>query len=528
MARHEALELGYHALEHVAARHVIQRVRRISVIPEEAELHAGSEGEAIHDLLALWIGSVHDPLERVDQGSKLVTGVIAEGVDNDNVFVGNLGLRTLGGRRLVRDGAEGPGAEGSAKDAPGRRTHGFVALLGLAPGGATLRSGLAASNALTQDIDELHEAFHDSANLGNLHVIGDSPALDPLEDVVHDVNGIVVVDGSQQFEQHVVSELPNFRYGGPHSDVIQNGLEEVGVVGQHVTVVRHGPLQLGQGLLHDAGGLEDWQVNGLAEPVESAELHVVPFAVRDQILLTKVVDNLVPNGAEHDPLLNAHVQQAVHVSLELVRIAPQQRLSLRAVRVHETLAAIVQALPGVELSCAEEAGGRAAARPRVGREHLAAEVLGGASEAVANVLHGANVAEVVGESDGGAGEGLPDGVPDGHVDTVDAELGKPAQPEEEAHLDEALSRKVGVIVSELDGGQHHGVDLENVGEEELPGDEGRPEEDVDGRVAEGFVDLLADVETANGKENVEKGLDVIVPARVELGGDDGEHVREGL
>ena len=42
------------------------------------------------------------------------------------------------------------------------------------------------------------------------------------------------------------------------------------------------------------------------------------------------------------------------------------------------------------------------------------------------------------------------------------------------------------------------------------------------------MDLLANVQAADGKENVEKGLDVIVPARVELGGDHGEHVRQGL
>mmetsp|Transcript_54913 Transcript_54913/g.164425 ORF Transcript_54913/g.164425 Transcript_54913/m.164425 type:complete len:309 (+) Transcript_54913:3620-4546(+) len=276
------------------------------------------------------------------------------------------------------------------------------------------------------------------------------------------------------------------------------------------------PTQLGHNLLHGSGGLEHGKVNCLAEPLEAAKLKVIPLPVGNNVLLSEVVNDLIPCCAEHDPFLNANIQQSVHIALQAVGVSSQEGRAL-LVRVGN-----------VALGVAEEAGGRSTAASGIRGKHLLAEVLRGTSEVLANVFHIADISKVVRETNGRTGEGLPNGVPDAHVDEVNEKLWEPPHGEKEGHFDEALVRVVLVVVSELKSWEYHGIDFKYVRKKELPGDHCKPEKHVDDCVAEGLVDFFSHVETAQGEQNVQERLEVLVLAGVDHGGQGGVELGNGL
>ena len=65
------------------------------------------------------------------------------------------------------------------------------------------------------------------------------------------------------------------------------------------------------------------------EGAEAGELEVAHLAIRDDVLVAEVVDDLVPRLREDDPLLNAHVEEAGSGSLEGVAESPAGGFSRR-------------------------------------------------------------------------------------------------------------------------------------------------------------------------------------------------------
>mmetsp|Transcript_16329 Transcript_16329/g.38906 ORF Transcript_16329/g.38906 Transcript_16329/m.38906 type:complete len:294 (-) Transcript_16329:833-1714(-) len=217
-----------------------------------------------------------------------------------------------------------------------------------------------------------------------------------------------------------------------------------------------------------------------------------------------MINNLVPCGTEHYPLLDAHIQQTVDIALKLMGVIAQQRRSL------------LVWISNVALRIAEETGRGSAAASSIRRKHLSTEVFWRAPKIFTNIVHVSNISKIVREANRRSCKSLPHGIPNAHVDEVHNKLWSPPHYEQEAHLGKALVREVHVVICKLQGRQDHGIYLENVRKEELPCYHCHPEESVNCCVTARLGNFLPNVETAEGEKYVQEGLHKVASARIDF------------